>query len=997
MRSAIRAAAAALALCTAVGARRALPLLHAGPGLAPEPWPPLTGVPSGAPQPSSPDPLVSYVWPASTDALSPLEYFLVPATACGPAAGTAAASFANASSAVGSLTPAITVAGNGTMLIDFGVELAAWVEFDSPDLTAADAGSVSLGISEYTAVDWVGGFKKGAPKAYCGGGSCTFRLETNGELYEGVRYAFLTLAAAPATPWRITGLRAVAQTKKVNYEGSFSSAGDPLLERIWYTAAYTVRATLQEEYMGSILMDRGDRFSWTGDAHASQATALAAFHRPDIVFNNLNRSKADCQGIATYCLYFVLSVADYYEASGDAAGVLYLTPNVQNHLEQAASMWANPQGLRFVGWGDPVGSGFANNTCPETQALYRLLAIRAWKAAAAFLNATGSPALAARYASLAANRTADIRAMGGSPWFGAFGVHASAEAVTAGFLTPSEAAGVASGDLGDVVKLPSQSQFNQYFILQALGALGQLDRAVESVRIVWGSIVESGASTFWETSHPSAKDLWPPGPSPPAAEQSGWVSLCHPWASGAAPWLSRWVAGIRPLAAGYGAVLLAPHVPRSASGVAGSVGTPRGGVALRATRAGADGAASVSVTLPAGVAGTLRLSAVTLGRLLGLAAAPSAADLAALRVTAGGGDGRRAAAVAAAVAAAPADTPLLDESAAGGARAPALEIELAGGATHELRLAPPAAAPPPAWAPLSSPFPPPAWPGAFIGSDAATRGDWRGVYGADGHVLFAFDAPSADPFCGSADEGSTLQLSCDDAGATIAAIRFASFGSPTGACPDYAAGACAAPASAAVVTAACAGKHSCAVDASNDVFGGDPCPGTPKTLKVVAHCSSGGGSQPNGGAPPTDRVQLPPYVTSVTAQTPDISGFCAARFLWTNGTQDARALQDPDAPAAARHRGFVQPCGCPTAPVDILLTDAAKAANKTFKLSAYFVRGARALVRTVLHAPLRNHLVRARSNPPPAPLSLPLARSTTRRRRRAAPLTGPRARKRSIY
>jgi hypothetical protein len=215
------------------------------------------------------------VWPASADPLSPLEYYLVPAAACGPAAGTAAAAFLNASSAVGSLSPAITVQGNGTLIIDFGVELPAWVEIDSPDLAAADAGSVSLGIGEYSAVDWVGGFKQDAPKAYCGNGQCTFRLETNDELYEGVRYAFLTLAAAPAAPWRITGLRAVAQAKKVNYVGSFSSAGDPLLERVWYTAAYTVRATLQEDYMGSILMDRGDRFSWTGEDEGRQGEKRA--------------------------------------------------------------------------------------------------------------------------------------------------------------------------------------------------------------------------------------------------------------------------------------------------------------------------------------------------------------------------------------------------------------------------------------------------------------------------------------------------------------------------------------------------------------------------------------------------------------------------------------------------------------------------------------------------------------------------------------------------
>ncbi len=184
-----------------------------------------------------------------------------------------------------------------------------------------------------------------------------------------------------------------------------------------------------------------------------------------------------------------------------------------------------------------------------------------------------------------------------------------------------------------------------------------------------------------------------------------------------------------------------------------------------------------------------------------------------------------------------------------------------------------------------------------------------------------------------------MQLRCDDAGATIAAIRFASFGTPAGACPAYVAGTCSAPGALAAVAAACVGKSACTVPVNNDFFGGDPCPGTPKALRVVAHCSAGGGSQTDGGGvPPADRVRLPPYVSSVTAQTPDLGGFCAARFLWTNGTADPRALQDPAAPAGApRHLGLVQPCGCPTAPVDVVLTDAAKAANVTYRLSAYFV------------------------------------------------------------
>ena len=47
----------------------------------------------------------------------------------------------------------------------------------------------------------------------------------------------------------------------------------------------------------------------------------------------------------------------------------------------------------------------------------------------------------------------------------------------------------------------------------------QLDRAVESVRDIWGAVVQAGGTTFWETSHPSDASIMPPGPAPPGAEQ----------------------------------------------------------------------------------------------------------------------------------------------------------------------------------------------------------------------------------------------------------------------------------------------------------------------------------------------------------------------------------------------------------------------------------------------------------------------------------------------
>ena len=90
----------------------------------------------------------------------------------------------------------------------------------------------------------------------------TFRLETphpskDGQLYEGVRYAWLCFAidcswtggdarprpltAPPSNikPWRLTALRLVTNFQPVSYTGSFTSS-DQRLEKIWYTGAYPV-------------------------------------------------------------------------------------------------------------------------------------------------------------------------------------------------------------------------------------------------------------------------------------------------------------------------------------------------------------------------------------------------------------------------------------------------------------------------------------------------------------------------------------------------------------------------------------------------------------------------------------------------------------------------------------------------------------------------------------------------------------------------------------
>ena len=98
-------------------------------------------------------------------------------------------------------------------------------------------------------------------------------------------------------------------------------------------------------------------------------------------------------------------------------------------------------------------------------------------------------------------------------------------------------------------------------------------------------------------------------------------------------------------------------------------------------------------------------------------------------------------------------------------------------------------------------------------------------------------ALSTTVVCGSAAQNKTLSLACP-AGQTITSITFASFGTPKGTCGGYTLGSCNSTNSKSIVSTACLGKASCSVPSTTTAFGGNPCPGTSKTLDVQVLCAA---------------------------------------------------------------------------------------------------------------------------------------------------------------
>ena len=178
-----------------------------------------------------------------------------------------------------------------------------------------------------------------------------------------MRYAFITVtgmdgkrgvgdagAGGSAPAWTINSLRRVAVP--ANYEGSYDSS-DGFLTRLWYVGAFTTRETFVSSvspaqpkptndttaYLGSILMNRGDRIAFLGDAHVAQATALAAFGgsvHPLLAMSNEYLSTVTHDGnIEPYKMMWVLSVVDYFDASGDKRVFARIAPKVAQQLVHA--------------------------------------------------------------------------------------------------------------------------------------------------------------------------------------------------------------------------------------------------------------------------------------------------------------------------------------------------------------------------------------------------------------------------------------------------------------------------------------------------------------------------------------------------------------------------------------------------------------------------------------------------------------------------------------
>ncbi|WP_420236410.1 alpha-L-rhamnosidase C-terminal domain-containing protein [Telmatobacter bradus] len=356
----------------------------------------------------------------------------------------------------------------------------------------------------------------------------------------------------------------------VRYRTSFESS-DPLLNRIWESAAYTAHLCMQEGVWDGAKRDRG---KWMGDMDVTARVIDAVFadDRPnEKTFLELAGQppyNEHVNSIAPYTAFWVIGEAAHYRRTSSKDALQAAHEPLKGLLKlMSADVDANNLFVNsthhtiFVDW----APNFDRDT-PEAERAIQAEYALAFSEGAFLLNELGEHTLAEKYEKLAAAmRQAALDHLLDAKT-GSFGPYwqANAIAIVAGIgdqalqkkFYDGSLAGVGAG----VEKMQQITPYYGYYVMEALAKTGHTQQALDWLRQYWGGMLDLGATSFWEAYDPRWPRENPHKFLQADRKQGSYVSMAHGWSSGPALWLMENIAGIRPLEPGRGSFLVRPEL-----------------------------------------------------------------------------------------------------------------------------------------------------------------------------------------------------------------------------------------------------------------------------------------------------------------------------------------------------------------------------------------------------------------------------------------------------
>ena len=431
------------------------------------------------------------------------------------------------------------------------------------------------------------------------------------------RYLEMEVETADA-PLRIEGLKTWFSAYGFE-EQAYFHADDVSLEPVWKIGWRTARLDAHDTYMDTPYWERlqyiGDTriqalisYTVSGDDRLGRQ-AIEAFNDSRVP-DGLTQSRYPSslvQMIPTFSLMWVGMVHDFWMYRGDAEFVRGQVPGTRTALDwflrrqRADGLLGKISWWPFVDWGADFKDGVPPQDADGGSAVMTLQFVEALRDAAELERALGEASVAEKYQKAAERASAALRKLCWSEKYGLladtprqkhFSQHANIlgvwldvipekgwKEVLGRILSKSDVGFVASGD---VPEMTAATYYFRFYLARAVEHAGMGDEYLKLLE-PWRQMVALGLTTWAESPEPTRSDS-------------------HAWSAHPNFDLLRIVAGIRPAAAGFGRVEIAPHLG-ALKEVKAAMPVLQGMVEVKYVRSG-DGV-EATVNLPEGVSGDL--------------------------------------------------------------------------------------------------------------------------------------------------------------------------------------------------------------------------------------------------------------------------------------------------------------------------------------------------------------------------------------------------------
>ncbi len=492
--------------------------------------------------------------------------------------------------------PGVRLAAGTSVVFDFGVELVGGVQIVSGTTPGNRPARVRLRFGESVSETL------GTPNNDHAIHDTLVELPWyGGQEYGTTAFRFLRLDVPAETEFiELQGIRAVFLYRDLPWLGSFRCS-DERLNRIWEVGAYTVFLNMQEYLWDG---PKRDRLVWIGDMFPEAAVVSAVFGAADVVPRSLDLVRDEApppkwmNSISSYSLWWILIQWEWFRQHGNRDYLRAQHDYLRALVRQLRAFVADDGTCRLpAAMLDHPSSRNPAAVRAGTHGLLRW----AFTAATAIAEELGDRELRQACFDAARLLAAQVPDPGLSK-------PAMAMQVLAGLRPP----GVANKTVFTCDPTHEVSPFFGHFILEARALAGDHAGCLESIRTVWGGMLDLGATTFWEHFDPDwlanaapIDELVPAGRRDVHADCGEFCytglrhSLCHGWSAGPTAWLSTHVLGFRPVTPGCATLMVRPHL----GGLAWAEGTwptPAGVVTVRHEQVD-DGTIRSTVDAPDGV------------------------------------------------------------------------------------------------------------------------------------------------------------------------------------------------------------------------------------------------------------------------------------------------------------------------------------------------------------------------------------------------------------